>query len=123
MNTLEVMLNEALAYQAEAFKRDEPVDGADLVEWFAEWRERVQTILADSPVTSTDADDAQPRTMPLCSACGGENVCADAAARWDAEAKVWEVVNIFDKGHSCDDCESSDVRLDWREEEKRAGFL
>jgi hypothetical protein len=114
MNTsLEAMLKEALAYQAESFACDEPVDGADLVEWFAEWRGRAQVLLDDREVSAALVES---RTTPVCSECGSENVCADAAARWDADAQAWEVVNIFDKGHSCDHCEDGDIRLDWEEE-------
>ncbi len=39
------LLNEALAFEAKAFDDDEPVSGADLVQWFAEWRGRVRTQL------------------------------------------------------------------------------
>lgn len=36
------LLDEAMRYEAELFDQDLPVDGADLVEWFAEWRKRVE---------------------------------------------------------------------------------
>ena len=39
------LLDEALAFEAEAFDDDEPVSGADLVEWFAGWRGRVRKLL------------------------------------------------------------------------------
>lgn len=39
------LLDQALAYEAAAFDEDEPVSGADLVEWFANWRGRVRTLL------------------------------------------------------------------------------
>ena len=121
MNTpVEAMLAEALAYQARGFELDEPINGADLVEWFSQWRARAQAAI-NSSRERTGA--AQRRTVPVCSECGSGNVCADAAARWDAGSQEWEVVNVFDKGHSCDDCQHCDARLEWKEEERRAGFL
>lgn len=39
------VLQEALAAFASAFEANEPVPGADLVEWFAEWRIRVRAAL------------------------------------------------------------------------------
>jgi hypothetical protein len=39
------LLDEALAFEAEAFDEDEPVSGADLVEWFSGWRGRVRKLL------------------------------------------------------------------------------
>lgn len=35
------LLLEAVAYESVAFKHLEDVNGADLVDWFAEWRQRV----------------------------------------------------------------------------------
>ncbi|MBI0536931.1 hypothetical protein D9599_15265 [Roseomonas sp. KE2513] len=39
------LLDEALAFEAGAFDEDEPVSGADLVEWFAGWRGRARKLL------------------------------------------------------------------------------
>ena len=39
------LLDEAVAFEAEAFDEDEPVSGADHVQWFADWRLRVRTLL------------------------------------------------------------------------------
>ena len=39
------LLEEAVAFKAEAFNKDEPVSGAELVAWFAGWRGRVRTLL------------------------------------------------------------------------------
>lgn len=38
---MEDLINEAIGYERNAFENDEPIDGGDLVEWFANWRERV----------------------------------------------------------------------------------
>ncbi|MBB2157357.1 hypothetical protein HLH33_13720 [Gluconacetobacter diazotrophicus] len=35
---LRPFIEAALAYQATAFDEDEPIDGGDLLEWFALWR-------------------------------------------------------------------------------------
>lgn len=40
------VIEEALGYEAEAFGKDHPVEGADLVEWFVQWRLRAQAALA-----------------------------------------------------------------------------
>lgn len=40
------LLEEAVAAWDEAFADDQPVDGGDLVEWFAQWLPRVQAVLA-----------------------------------------------------------------------------
>jgi len=40
------VIEEALGYEAEAFREDDPIDGADLVEWFAQWRLRAQAAVA-----------------------------------------------------------------------------
>ena len=39
------LLDDALAFEAEAFDEDEPVSGADLVDWFASWRLAVRALL------------------------------------------------------------------------------
>lgn len=40
------LLEEAVGYGAKLFEQDEPVEAADLVEWFAEWRRRTKASLA-----------------------------------------------------------------------------
>ncbi len=40
--TQNAFLQQALDYQAAAFDADEEVNGADLVEWFSDWRGRVK---------------------------------------------------------------------------------
>lgn len=47
-----------------------------------------------------------PRIAKVCSLCGSENIAADAAARWNVGTQQWEVLNVFDDGHCCDDCGS-----------------
>jgi hypothetical protein len=38
--SIESLLVEAVEYLADLFENDEPVDGASMVDWFAEWRQR-----------------------------------------------------------------------------------
>lgn len=40
------LLEEAVGYGAKLFEQDEPVEAADLVEWFAEWRGRAKASLS-----------------------------------------------------------------------------
>ena len=54
------------------------------------------------------------KEYPVCDRCGSPNVSADAAARWDHEEQDWTVTNVFDKGHSCDDC-GDECKIEWEE--------
>ena len=54
------------------------------------------------------------KEYPVCDRCGSPNVSADAAARWDHEKQDWAVTNVFDKGHSCDDC-GDECKIEWKE--------
>lgn len=42
----EAVLQEAVDYLAGIFERDEAVDGATVVEWFAEWRRQAKRALS-----------------------------------------------------------------------------
>src|SRR5687768_10062646 len=42
---IDALLREALDYEAEAFENDTEVNGADLVDWFCDWRTRAKTSL------------------------------------------------------------------------------
>lgn len=53
------------------------------------------------------------REVPICPNCCSDSVVADAAARWSVEGQIWEVSNVFDKGHGCDDCGAEDISFDW----------
>jgi hypothetical protein len=60
---------------------------------------------------------------PTCPKCGSDNVVADAAARWNPnklegdpdESEGWEISNVFDNGHGCDDCGAEDIEFVWVE--------
>ena len=54
------------------------------------------------------------KEYPACDRCGSPNVSADAAARWDHEKQDWTITNVFDKGHSCDDC-GGECKIEWVE--------
>jgi len=57
--------------------------------------------------------------VPICPNCGSDSVVADAAARWSTEGQIWEISNVFDKGHGCDDCGAEDISFDWITEKER----
>jgi len=40
----------------------------------------------------------------VCSECGSTDVLLDAFATWNENTQAFEVSNIFDKGHSCNQC-------------------
>ena len=64
---------------------------------------------------ATDCSVAPCAIHPVCPKCGSDNVAVDAAARWSTENQEWEVSNMFDKGHGCDDCGAEDIELAWVE--------
>lgn len=53
--SLESILREALCFEAGAFDDDQAIPGAELVEWFAEWRRRAQTVIHSHRPTPTAA--------------------------------------------------------------------
>jgi hypothetical protein len=40
------LMRAALEHESQAFEADAPIDGADFLDWFADWRERVKAALA-----------------------------------------------------------------------------
>ncbi len=44
-NLLESLIREAVNFEADAFDADEGVNGANLVEWFAQWRVRARAAI------------------------------------------------------------------------------
>ena len=62
------------------------------------------------------------KTIPVCPRCGSDNVAADAAVRWNRERQEWEVSNVFDKGHGCDDCGAENVEFAWVEDQSEAAI-
>jgi hypothetical protein len=53
--SLESILHEALCFEAGAFGDDQAIPSAELVEWFAEWRRRAQTVVHSHRPTPTAA--------------------------------------------------------------------
>ena len=47
------LLLQALTYEEDAFRLDMPVDGGDLVAWFAEWRLKVSRLLEATATSDT----------------------------------------------------------------------
>ncbi|WP_300043097.1 hypothetical protein [uncultured Paracoccus sp.] len=56
-------------------------------------------------------DQDQPVTLH-CRYCGGQNLLADACARWNVETQQWEMSHVYD-GVTCEDCET-ETRADER---------
>ena len=52
-NLLESLIREAVHFKADAFDADEGVNGADLVEWFAQWHVRARAAIR--PVSEQEA--------------------------------------------------------------------
>src|SRR5882757_943090 len=53
--SLEFIIDEAISYAAKAFDADQDISGADLVEWFADWRQRALAIVrSNQPPHSAD---------------------------------------------------------------------
>ena len=63
-------------------------------------------------ITPVAQEPIEEKEYPSCDLCGSPNVSADAAARWDYEKQEWTTTNVFDKGHSCDDCED-ECKITW----------
>jgi transcription elongation factor Elf1 len=61
--------------------------------------------------------------IPVCPRCGSDNVAADAAARWNSEQQEWEVSNVFDKGHGCDDCGAEDIEFVWVDHQAQSALV
>lgn len=52
--SLEALLDEAVNFEAEAFDEDQEISGADLVEWFAEWRCRARRVVKSTSPPRND---------------------------------------------------------------------
>jgi hypothetical protein len=53
--SLEFIIDEAISYAAKAFDADQDISGADLIEWFADWRQRALAIVrSNQPPHSAD---------------------------------------------------------------------
>jgi transcription elongation factor Elf1 len=74
-----------------------------------------------TPLEAIMTNAAKVKTMPVCPFCGSHNVTADAAARWNQERQEWEVSNVFDKGHGCDDCGVEDIDFAWVDDQEQCG--
>lgn len=59
-NALDSLIHEALGYEADAFDNDQALSGADLLEWFAEWRERAKAVVMASGVAAEARQADEP---------------------------------------------------------------
>jgi RNA polymerase subunit RPABC4/transcription elongation factor Spt4 len=55
------------------------------------------------------------RTKPICPHCGSDELCVDAAARWDHRRQEWVVTSEFLDQNHCDGCGEDDVKIEWIE--------
>jgi hypothetical protein len=57
--SLESILHEAVNFEAAAFDSNQDINGADLVEWFAQWRRRARSIVRTNRSTPSVTDESQ----------------------------------------------------------------
>lgn len=79
---------------------------------FFRLRERVRESPASEPAIGSHQTQ-RAKVKPVCSKCGSDNVRGDAYAVWDVDTQSWDVSNVCDKGHACEDCGDSNVKLKW----------
>ncbi len=48
--------------------------------------------------------DQDPPITLHCPICRGQNILADACARWNVETQEWEMSSVYDGDRTCDDC-------------------
>jgi hypothetical protein len=53
------ILEEAIRFEADAFDSDQDISGADLVQWFADWRLRARALAPSTLAASSRASTAQ----------------------------------------------------------------
>jgi len=56
----------------------------------------------------------KPRTKPVCSHCGSDDVLCDAYAQWDTENQEWALVTEF-PNYVCNsgECDGSECSVNW----------
>ena len=50
----------------------------------------------------------------VCKDCGSTNVSVDAYAQWNEVTQRFDLLQTFDKGHFCHDCENA-CTIEWKE--------
>ena len=105
-------LHEALCFEAGAFDDDQAIPSAELVEWFAEWRRRAQTVVHAHRPTPTAAIYGQLFRSQLLGALRALQLMRDRAEvegrrmSWLAhrghdlptEAEIDELIHALDNG-------------------------
>ena len=76
--------------------------------------EEHDAVIIDEALAEYNARRAGPKEVPVCAYCGSTEVSVDASVYWDIDTQTWEVSDIYDKGHYCNDC-GGETRLDWRQ--------
>jgi hypothetical protein len=90
--SLESILHEAVNFEAHAFDDDQDINGADLVEWFAQWRRRARAIVGTRRPTQGGAPDDHGLGSQL---IGALHALQLMLARADAEI---ELTRALDNG-------------------------
>ena len=91
--SLESLLHEAVNFEADAFDHDQDINGADLVQWFAEWRWRAQTIVRANRPTDSAATYGQRFRNQLIDALHALHL-----TQGKADAEIEELVRALDNG-------------------------
>jgi hypothetical protein len=88
--SLESILHEAVNFKDKAFDDNQNISGADLIEWFAEWRRRARAIVrAHRP--SHDATDGRQFHNSLIGALHALQILQD-------RAEIEELLHALDHG-------------------------
>ncbi|AMN44714.1 hypothetical protein [Rhodoplanes sp. Z2-YC6860] len=45
------------------------------------------------------------KLIAVCATCGSDRVLSDAYAAWDVATQQWELMQTFDKGAYCEQCD------------------
>lgn len=59
------------------------------------------------------AHASKRKRKPVCPKCGSDNVQANAGVAWDIDTQSFDIANIFDSGHACNDCGANDITFKW----------
>ena len=57
--------------------------------------------------------EPKEKVKPVCPYCESDRVTGDALAHWNVELQKWEVGEIMDKGHVCEECDEEIKEFKW----------
>jgi hypothetical protein len=87
--SLESILHEAVNFEAEAFDDNQDINGADLVEWFAQWRRRARSIVRTSRPTSSVTEEGRSGSQLI----GALHALQLTLARAEADLEVSQALD------------------------------